>query len=218
MVCEPVLFNDLVIPNFFKDKSPKGTLIGPDFVTQGETFFVAWMLNTLSLRSIVNVRLWLGKQSQDTIVLDHFSLSLVGDDGNEMLIGSKTNVSINDTFLDKAVEDANFQKDSLLPNFLPNGELRIRTRIRIRSLKNQPAASLQDSSLVDDLCLQFADEALSFTDSVLVCGEKIIPIHRFMLATRSPVFKALFSHEETSEGEDNQVNNKVVSFRIGVPT
>jgi hypothetical protein len=135
-----------------------------------------------------------------------------------MVIGSKTNVSINDTFLDTAMEDANFLKDSLLPNFLSNGELCIRSKIRIRSLMDQPAASLQDSSLVDDLCLQFSEEALSFTDSVLVCGEKIIPVHRFMLATRSPVFKALFSHEETSEGEDNQVNNKVVSFRICVPT
>jgi len=218
MVCKPVLFKDLVIPNFFKSTSSKGTLIGPDFVTQGEMFFIAWMLNTASPRGNVNVRVWLGKRSPEKIFLDHFSLSLVGDDGNEMVIGSKTNVSINDTFLDTAMEDANFHKDSLLPNFLSNGELRIRSKIRIRSLMDQPAASLQDSSLVDDLCLQFSEEALSFTDSVLVCGEKIIPVHRFMLATRSPVFKALFSHEETSEGQDNAVKNKVVNFRICVQT
>jgi hypothetical protein len=217
MVCEPVLFYDLVIPNFFKSKSPKCSFWGPDFATQGKTFFIVWMQNTSVQRGTVNAKVWLGKRSQGTIFLDHLSLSLVGDDGNEMAIGSKTNVSISDTYVDKfSTPDANFQKDSLPPNFLPDGELRIRSRIRIRSLMNQPATSFQDNLLVDDLCLQFAEEALSFTDSVLVCGEKKIPVHRFMLATRSPVFKALFSHEETSEGQDNQVNNIAMSLRISI--
>jgi hypothetical protein len=62
------------------------------------------------------------------------------------------------------------------------------------------------ASLIDDLSLQFAEQTLSFTDTVLVCGNKELMVHRFMLATRSPVFKAMFSHEESSDNHGRKVS------------
>jgi speckle-type POZ protein len=37
------------------------------------------------------------------------------------------------------------------------------------------------------------------------CGGKEFPVHRYVLAARSPVFKATFSHEETKEVQTGEV-------------
>ena len=38
-----------------------------------------------------------------------------------------------------------------------------------------------------------------------VCGEKEIQVHRYILASRSPVFKANFDHAETEEGKSGEI-------------
>ena len=49
----------------------------------------------------------------------------------------------------------------------------------------------------------------SFSDVTLVCGDKRFPCHKFILSARSDVFKAMFSHENTKEGQTNQVSAKI---------
>ena len=44
-----------------------------------------------------------------------------------------------------------------------------------------------------------------FSDVTLVCAEKKFPCHKVILSARSDVFKAMFSHENTKEGQTNQV-------------
>lgn len=44
-----------------------------------------------------------------------------------------------------------------------------------------------------------------FSDVTLVCGDKQFPCHKFVLSARSDVFKAMFSHENTKEGQTNTV-------------
>ena len=44
-----------------------------------------------------------------------------------------------------------------------------------------------------------------FSDVTLVCEEKMFPCHKVILSARSDVFKAMFSHENTKEGQTNQV-------------
>jgi hypothetical protein len=206
MVCQPVLFYDWVIPDFLNWASSapsQGFSFGPDFAIRGITFFIAWYPNATN----GTVRIWLGKRSEGPIILDHFSLSLVGDDGSEREICSKENVTFNDVFTNESKEDAIFQKSSIPPKFFPNGELCIRSRIKIRSQKHHLVAPIQDNSVADDLSLQIATGNLSFTDSILVCDKEEFPVHRFMLATRSPVFKAMFSHEEASKSHNKKVSN-----------
>merc|ERR1711902_409001 len=43
-----------------------------------------------------------------------------------------------------------------------------------------------------------------FSDVTLICGEKRFSCHKFILSARSDVFKAMFSHENTKEGQTNQ--------------
>merc|ERR1712008_558379 len=45
-----------------------------------------------------------------------------------------------------------------------------------------------------------------FSDVTLVCEEKMLPCHKVILSARSDVFKAMFSHENTKEGQTNQVD------------
>jgi hypothetical protein len=206
MVCKPALFNDWVLPDFLKwanTKSTEDCCIGPDFVVRGQTFFILMMPN--SPRGTVRVRL--GKRSKDPIFLNHFSISLIGEDGSRKEIVSKNNCSFDKEY----TEDAIFQKNS---NFDYNGKICIRATINIRSQNKLMIAPIQDNSLVDDLSFQLAEQTLSFTDAVLVCHERKFPVHRFMLATRSPVFKAMFTHDEGSEGQNQQANNQVENQRI----
>ena len=215
MVCRTVFSYDWVIPDFLNwasSKSAKYFCIGPDFIIEDALFYIGWFPNDSQgcLANDFKIRIWLGKRSQDPITAEHFSFSLVGKAESELDIGSKRNVTFKESFLNKSFEDAKFQKASLTSNFLLNKELRIRFRIKIKSKEKN--LSIQDQSLVDDLCQQFEEQSLSFTDAILVCGETEIPVHRFMLAARSPVFKAMFSHEDTLEGQNKKVFIILIMF------
>ena len=64
--------------------------------------------------------------------------------------------------------------------------------------------------LVQNSAKQFLNfEKNSFLPSLdvtLICGDKRFPCHKFMLSARSDVFKAMFSHENTKEGQTNEVS------------
>jgi hypothetical protein len=211
MMCQPVLFYDWVIPDFLNwaDTAPSDdSSAGPEFIIQNKRFYFVCYVDTTS----GTVLIWLGKGSEDPVFLSHFSLSLVRYDGSEKEICSKRNVTFTDSFLDGYKEDGKFN----LAGILPTGELRIRSRIKIgyqeepKQLKTD--VSIQENlqtnvaSLIDDLSVQFSEQTLSFTDTALVCDNKELMVHRFMLATRSPVFKAMFSHEESSENHGKKVS------------
>ena len=203
MVCrQPVLLHlcDWVIPEFHNlAKSANGSFSGPDFIIQDKTFFIGLLPNT-------SVCIWLGKRSQAPIIVNHFSFSLVANDGSELVIGSKPTVTFTETYLNTSVEDATFQKFSLQPKFLPNGELRIRCRIQIESSQEKKQETpIQDNSLLDDMTHQIAEQNLPFPDVVLVCNNREFFVHRFMLATCSLVFKTLLINLETLAGPRGKV-------------
>ena len=54
------------------------------------------------------------------------------------------------------------------------------------------------SSLIDDM-KKLKDDS-TFADGILVCEGKEIPVHRNVLATRSDVFKKMFSSQDFVEG------------------
>lgn len=60
-----------------------------------------------------------------------------------------------------------------------------------------------NSTLGDQLSEAF--NGGDFSDVTLICGEKRFSCHKFILSARSDVFKAMFSHENTKEGQTNQV-------------
>jgi hypothetical protein len=205
-------FNDLIIPDFINliqsFKADTFYFSGPNFILQDKQLSISGSCEPMS-PGTVEIGLCKGLEDQPLIRIDKVSFSLVSDDGSEMKIGSKTNfIFIGSTPI------ATFNIYSLQPNFLPNGELRIRCRMQIGLSEEKTLwKSIQDSSIVNDLNLQFAEQNLSFPDIVLVCCKKEFPVHRYMLAARSPVFKAMFSHEETMEGQQGKVekNNLVFS-------
>jgi hypothetical protein len=202
---QALLFNDLIISDFINliHSSKRDTCFfsGPNFIIHDKMFFISEWSDSMFPGT---VKIGLGEESvdQSLVTIDEVSFSLVSDDGSELKIGSKKKVVFK-LFSD---EIATFNIYSLQPNFLPNGELRIRCRMQIGENKEKTLwKSIQDSSIVNDLSLQFAEQKLSFPDVVLVCCKKEFPVHRYMLAARSPVFKAMFSHEETLEGQKGQV-------------
>jgi hypothetical protein len=54
---------------------------------------------------------------------------------------------------------------------------------------------------------QIAEQKLPFPDVVLVCHNREFFVHRFMLATRSLVFKTLLINLETLAGPRGKVEN-----------
>ena len=62
-------------------------------------------------------------------------------------------------------------------------------------------------NLSKDLAKQLEDP--SFSDWTLVCKGEKIPCHRFMLASRSPVFKVMFEQEGFLESKTHQTQIKV---------
>jgi hypothetical protein len=194
---------DWIIPDFLHLANsclPTDYLCGPDFVINNKTFNIH--LFPHAPHDVV--RIWLDKKSEGPIFVYYLSFSLFYLNGSEFVLGSKTKFTFDKTC---TKEDATFQKHHLLSSIFPNGELRIRCRIQIESSQEKEQENqIQDTSLVDDLTLQFSGQTLSFTDTILSCEEKEIPIHRFMLAARSPVFKAMFSHDKTTEGQKGKVD------------
>jgi hypothetical protein len=208
MVCrQRVFLYDWVIPDFLKwtdSKSPSDFLIGPDFVVNGKAFYIQLVPADIA----ASFRIWLIKKTEGSINFDQLSFSLVSNDGQELEIGSQNKVTFNksNTLLNSSQADGEFQKSYLHPKFLHNHTLCIRCQIQIESTEEKKQENqIQDCSLVDDLSLQLAEQSSSFCDTILSCGGKEIPVHRFMLAARSPVFKAMFSHDETTEGQKGKV-------------
>ena len=72
---------------------------------------------------------------------------------------------------------------------------------------NEALQRMFRGDLVTDLAKQLADP--SFTDWTLVCENEEIPCHRFMLGSRSPVFKVMFEQAGFTENKTCQTQIKV---------
>jgi hypothetical protein len=170
-------FNDLIIPDFKKlayYKLSTFCFFGPNFILQDKQLSISGSCEPMS-HGTVEIGLYEDSGDQLLVTIDKVSFSLVSDDGSELNIGSKTKVA----FIIISDEIATFNMYSLEPNFLPNGELRIRCRMQIGLSEEKTLwKSIQGSSIVNDLNLQFAEQNLLFPDIVLVCCKKEFPVHR----------------------------------------
>ena len=123
--------------------------------------------------------------------LEKLKLSLKLD-----LIGKDTIINIctkNDVEYpeDTYYHDIELKKQDITPNFLHNGELRIRVELIIHSDdEDEPDAP---PSLDQDLREEIT--RARFHDFVLECGHQEIPVYRLLLAARSDVFATMFSEE-----------------------
>ena len=59
------------------------------------------------------------------------------------------------------------------------------------------ATAIQSTCLANNLKTMWKKEEL--TDFKLICEDKVFPCHKFVLASRSDVFEAMFRHEDISE-------------------
>ena len=101
--------------------------------------------------------------------------------------------------------------DDHLVNFCLGLELKIDFRFVMAVNGNQvplpQSAQKASGSLGTDLAKQLAEP--SFADWTLVCEGKEIPCHRFMLGSRSPVFKVMFEQDGFLESKTHQTQIKV---------
>ena len=125
--------------------------------------------------------------------LDLVIVSLVAKDGSEEVLCREEDVIFGEDG-DETLDVWSFREQNLHPKFLLDDKLHIRCRIdsKQRPVENVPhlAADLRNGL-----------SNLGFCDAVLVCGDREFNVHRFILAARSPVFSATFSHTETIEGK-----------------
>ena len=171
MVCEPVLFYDFVVPDFLNwSKDLSEYFWWPEFHVKNKKFKFGFYPNNVTWTGEVPIWLCCLSVTDPPIVLARFSLSLIGNDGSEKQICSKANVTFEGDYLDDFEPDAKFAKANLDPDFLPNGELRIRCRIEIKSNEISPVRVVPKDgfSLVEDLRKEFAEGTMAFTDFVLV--------------------------------------------------
>ena len=79
--------------------------------------------------------------------------------------------------------------------------------VRSKALEQVEKMSGGLGSLAKDLAVQLADP--SFTDWTLTCENERIPCHRFMLGSRSPVFKAMLEQNGFKESKTCETQIKV---------
>ena len=165
MVRQPALSYDWVVPDFLnwtKTKTERDFVSGPDFVIQNKTFCFECCPQTKTIRL---------RGQSPPVTFTRFSFSLIGVDGLEKQMGSRTS----DHFwaspglpVVNVIVGRLFAND-LTPNFLPNGDLRFRCRIEFKSGENNLAEVFPtDGTTLVDLRREFADQPLAFTDCVLV--------------------------------------------------
>ncbi len=105
----------------------------------------------------------------------------------------------------KAFSKAKLQEKT--GDLLPGGRLTIVCNLEIYYSDRQTEGKRQriefkveeTASLGDNMARALANG--EFSDVTLVCGEKSFPCHKTVLAARSDVFAAMFSHKDTTENQ-----------------
>ena len=97
--------------------------------------------------------------------------------------------------MNRKVADATFSKKELSPNFFPNGGLKIKCYFKM-SFETDPDQEAKKSQAAKESQAQrIGKEVHRFCDFSLECGNLEIPVHRLLLAAKSPVFSAMFSEK-----------------------
>ena len=91
--------------------------------------------------------------------------------------------------------------------FLPGGALTFECNFHFYISESEISTShalsaIQSSCLVNNFKMMWKKGA--FTDFKVFCDDKVFPCHKFVLASRSDVFEAMFSHENTTEALTGQ--------------
>ena len=151
------------------------------------------------LQTDTDVRIWLCMETwmwrREYIILPPFSYSfkLIGRDDTVKEIGGKSEGTLlpgqtqihlpGQIYSNRKVPDVTFSKQDLTPNFLHNGELKIRCDFDFSNSKDQAANPFEE----------IEKEVHRFCDFTLECEDQEIPVNRLLLAARSPVFSAMLS-------------------------
>ena len=106
-------------------------------------------------------------------------------------------------FLDKVQSFS--QGTNSLDIYLIQGNLNLTCNLKVlRSYRQEKKSELQPQTIGEQLA-----EVLSnpeFSDATIICEERTFPCHKAILTARSDVFKAMFSHEGTSESKTGEVH------------
>ena len=157
------------------------------------------LFQLLLLQTDTDVRIWLYMHTNWTVDKTiSFSLSLVGHDGTLKEIGANKETTFlrGQSYSPPNVADAKYSKQELSPDFLPNGELRILCSFDLSNYEdssNDKEEEQEDDEAKPSLAQEIEREVHRFCDFTLECGDQEIPVSRLLLASKSPVFSAMFS-------------------------
>ena len=148
----------------------------------------------------------------DQTVTAEFKLRILGKDDDIIQRGPYNHV-----FKGKGFGHPQFLKENILKDKLVGGDLIVRCDLCIyeegedRYTCGSDAASVTDVELAEDVGFGF--DNLKFTDFIIICENTEIKCHKFMLASRSPVFMAMFeiNLKEVKEGKVDIVGLKAVT-------
>jgi len=117
------------------------------------------------------------------------------------------------------------KQSDLTDRLLPKGNLTLVLEITVHDKGKNPTSATPSNNLhqrnkrrkklCDDLGQVLANKEFSFSDIQLNCQEKVFPCHQFILAARSPVFKAMLQadmkEKQTKEIFIEDFNSKTVA-------
>ena len=207
-----------VIPDFMQ--LPK-TGKSPAFFIEDHKFFFGFYETATG-----EVLIWLERLSKLSgyLEIDLFSLELIGTDGTQLNICSKRRAEFlpdQRCLYGNVVGDAEISKQELSPNFLHDGNLKIRLEINVKSNHVEQDCVLNQlrrlirmlprhrltrflSKLISLKHKGLSEEEVNNCQSlhvVLGCGNSEIPVHQVLLTSRSPIFATMFSEDAKPESK-----------------
>ena len=165
----PILFHEWIISCFMSLNCTR--LVSPEFTVKNTKFQLVGLLNGKPSK------FWLQNSSKKPLELTLFKIDIISCNGSEMTILHKENVAFPEhktypyLYFDPYIPDASIETEELAPSFLPNGELRLRCRIVVKS-DEQDDFSIMDlmnkANIIDDLRKATDFKDMTFADVELV--------------------------------------------------
>ncbi|CEF65919.1 Speckle-type POZ protein [Strongyloides ratti] len=112
---------------------------------------------------------------------------------------------------------AYIKRDVLFPQILPNDSIIVFVEINVAV--ETITTTLDDTTTLCNCEKQLCDDYLklldgTLTDFVIKVGSQEIRTHKAILAARSPVFEAMFSHQDTSESKSGSVVIEDIEYDV----
>jgi len=174
------------IQNFTGALTEQDTIYSPELTVRDLEFRLKLQLD----KEKSGYNIWLENLSKQAVRFDLLELSLIGKDGSIKTIGQKNNVEFNEgqQFLDEDSADGCFSRKELVARFIINANLSL----------DLVVTSEEGEAYLEEI---FKGAGTAFTDVTFSCSGEQFHAHRFILASRSSVFRTMFTNNGNAEAQ-----------------